>query len=695
MAAKKDSLEDLIQEVTCPLCLDTFEDPRVLPCQHVYCKSCLDLLATRSNGAFLCPECRKGPILASDVAGLSVAFQVNRLKEVVAKMTLEEESKATGSVATDGPMTGEVKQQGSSSTCPYHPSQTRDLYCRQCQQLVCRDCILFGKNHVDHQYDKVEAVTTEFRHDVESQLASLLQKQPAVKQVTVDLQKARKVTEEKREVVSGKISESYDRFLRVVEEKKEHELRRFQNDADSKLLVIADHEAAVLGILSEMKAVTSLVQQEVGCLNDAEFMLRKREMVFKINKLLQRVDKISLEFPSTDLSAQVVNIKSAEASLCLTPYNVVDPFQCHVTEIKKIQVGVVMKAVIWLNDSGGQPCPVQQHVTAELHGPRFGGVIATVVTPQSSSCYQMSCMPTLVTRGHCKLVVKVGSHVIGGRGIEVVIECPPQFLGDPVHFIYIEQPATLKILEEKMFCRVKSAKIMIIDLGNTAAPPTHSAFVPKHKKLTKWSPGEMAIDKELNLLYVGDPYNNMVHKFRLNGDYITSIGEKGSGKGQFNCVNGLCVSGDGTLYVCDSNNHRIQVFDHDLWFVRYIGSYGTAAGQFNWPDTVAFDNSGCLIMTDYNNHRIQRLNSQQGHPIHCFGREGRGPGQLEKPNIILVAGNHFFLTDKHKVSVFNIYGEFVSQFGSMCSTSELDGLAVDKHGFVFVSDRTNNRIVVF
>ena len=643
----------------------------------------------------MCPECRKGPILASEVAGLSVAFQVNRLKEVVAKMTLEEESKAAGSVATDGPMAGEVERQGSSFTCPYHPSQMRDLYCRQCQQLVCRDCILFGNSHVGHQYDKVEAVTTDFRHDVESQLASLLQKQPAIKQTMADVQKARKVTEESRDVVSGKISESYDRFLLVVGEKKEHELRCFQNDADDKLAVMSDREAALIGILSEMKAVKSLVERGVGRLNDAEFMLRKKGMVLKINSMLHRIDSLSTELPSTDLPAQVVSIKSAEASLCLKPYTVVDPFQCHVTEMKQIQVGVVMNAVIRLNDSEGQPCPMQQHVSVELHGPIFGGVTAAVVTPQSSSCYQMSCMPTLVTRGCCKLVVKVGSRVIGGGGIEVFIECPPQLLGDPVHFICIEQPVTLKILEEKMFCRVKSANIIIIDLGNIAAPPTRSAFIPQHKKLEKWSPGEMAIDKEFNILYVGDPYNNMVHKFRLNGDYITSTGEKGSGKGQFDGVNGLCVSGDGSLYVCDSNNHRIQVFDRDLRFIRYIGSYGSAPGQFNWPDNITFDNSGCLIMTDYYNHRIQRLDSQQGHPIHCFGREGRGPGQLEKPNIILVTDNHFFITDRHKVSVFTVSGEFVSQFGSMYSTSELDGLAIDKHGFVFVSDLTNNRIVVF
>ena len=48
MAAKK-TLEDLQQEIMCSLCLDTFEDPRVLPCQHVNCKACLEGLASRGG----------------------------------------------------------------------------------------------------------------------------------------------------------------------------------------------------------------------------------------------------------------------------------------------------------------------------------------------------------------------------------------------------------------------------------------------------------------------------------------------------------------------------------------------------------------------------------------------------------------------------------------------------------------------
>ena len=41
MAAGALSVKDLQSEVTCPLCLDIFADPKRLPCDHVYCRGCL------------------------------------------------------------------------------------------------------------------------------------------------------------------------------------------------------------------------------------------------------------------------------------------------------------------------------------------------------------------------------------------------------------------------------------------------------------------------------------------------------------------------------------------------------------------------------------------------------------------------------------------------------------------------------
>ena len=54
------SLQKLDEELTCPVCTEHFKDPKVLPCLHYYCKTCIaDLIKRAVGGRFNCPECRR------------------------------------------------------------------------------------------------------------------------------------------------------------------------------------------------------------------------------------------------------------------------------------------------------------------------------------------------------------------------------------------------------------------------------------------------------------------------------------------------------------------------------------------------------------------------------------------------------------------------------------------------------------
>lgn len=51
------SIEDILQ---CPICLNRFDDPRALPCQHVFCYSCMKTITTSNKlcSMITCPLCR-------------------------------------------------------------------------------------------------------------------------------------------------------------------------------------------------------------------------------------------------------------------------------------------------------------------------------------------------------------------------------------------------------------------------------------------------------------------------------------------------------------------------------------------------------------------------------------------------------------------------------------------------------------
>lgn len=58
-SAQSERSSVLQEELTCPVCLDLYRDPHLLPCGHNFCKTCLDRLKRQADrGRFRCPECR-------------------------------------------------------------------------------------------------------------------------------------------------------------------------------------------------------------------------------------------------------------------------------------------------------------------------------------------------------------------------------------------------------------------------------------------------------------------------------------------------------------------------------------------------------------------------------------------------------------------------------------------------------------
>ena len=85
-------------------------------------------------------------------------------------------------------------------------------------------------------------------------------------------------------------------------------------------------------------------------------------------------------------------------------------------------------------------------------------------------------------------------------------------------------------------------------------------------------PTDVAFDTQGNI-FVADGYNNSrVAKFTKDGDFVKSIGSRGTAPGQFNTPHTIASDAKGNIYVGDRGNSRIQVFDPDLNPVRMISN---------------------------------------------------------------------------------------------------------------------------
>ena len=55
MSSKKQKEEDIGELAVCPICMEYFVDPRILPCSHTYCHRCIHKMAASNRGEFECP----------------------------------------------------------------------------------------------------------------------------------------------------------------------------------------------------------------------------------------------------------------------------------------------------------------------------------------------------------------------------------------------------------------------------------------------------------------------------------------------------------------------------------------------------------------------------------------------------------------------------------------------------------------
>jgi hypothetical protein len=110
---------------------------------------------------------------------------------------------------------------------------------------------------------------------------------------------------------------------------------------------------------------------------------------------------------------------------------------------------------------------------------------------------------------------------------------------------------------------------------------------------------------------VSDSGNHRIRRYTIDGTFISSFGEYGSGLGQFDTPKGIAYDQSGNLYIVDSGNDRIVFADSSGKIVGTSGSSGSAFGHFQGPVGLAVGRRG-IYVADAGNDRVQTFNPVHG-----------------------------------------------------------------------------------
>ena len=212
--------------------------------------------------------------------------------------------------------------------------------------------------------------------------------------------------------------------------------------------------------------------------------------------------------------------------------------------------------------------------------------------------------------------------------------------------------------------------------------------------------GGIAVNDETQHVYVADQLSNCVKKFKLDGQFVTQIGHKGTGDGEFRSPCGLLVSGTESLFVCDTNNHRIQVFHHNDKFAYAFGQRGPNPGCFEKPEALAMNSTeDKLYISSENKVQVFTISGQF---LKVFGHFSDASHKLVTPvGVCCTVDGHILISSygTHCVHVLKEDGTYVSVIKGSHQGKERfvfpAGVVVRDNGNIVIASSGNHQLVVF
>ena len=675
----------LKKEAECPLCLETVNNPKTLPCIHSFCLECLDKHANfarrRLQATIKCPVCQTSFQIpeGDSFKNLPASYHLNRLVDVLALKY------------------GGVQAQKCSSC---DENNTASSYCFVCQIFLCTSCFEAHqrlKSTRGHRNVVIEKLNVQ-------DVRELIHRPAMCSQQYHENQPLEFYGEECKVLVCHKCSVGGHNRHTITETQKAAQVQKMQmKDALEKVkaeTVIYENEIrkqtelidkAKNEILSAEKKMTDAVEERIRELREHERVMKaKFAEIYKVQQKHHATQLENFELVLTQLqsciergentlernvSAEILQTNQIIVGRCEELLNVTkpdiykpphvhyiienqlnpgfdrivvsntDPFLslAEVDNQELVREKTVANFIIVTRDSGGKQCYHEDdQVKVNIITPA-GDQLETEIKDTKDGKYTATYTPQCVGQHRVEIQVN-GQPLTGSPWVVQVIPHQYQFAFQ---------------------------------------------FGSEGKEQGQFKcPWDIAVNDKTRTLAVADFNNERVQMFGFDGNFLREIAlEAGTSSVAFTESGDLLSSVDN-----DDNKITLYLYTEGGQFIRYISDE-----HVKTPWYVSVGSDGRIITCDYDDKTIKVLSPDGKDILQSFS----APGCDAEPWFVVYQQDKFFVSypEANRVMVFNIAGEYLYDIGTEGTGdgqfSGPTGLAIDKFDRLIVCDAGNRRLQLF
>ncbi|XP_035665472.1 tripartite motif-containing protein 3-like [Branchiostoma floridae] len=648
--------------LVCQICLEDFRQPKVLPCLHTFCQSCLErLLASQRVVQLSCPTCRQDvPLPENGVQGLKSNFLVGKLHDILRQqpqgngqtsdpgtvvvpcMTCERDNPAefycvectdylcqmcnethrrlkvskSHKVLTiqdiqSGKFVAELRSR-ETSKCEDH-NELHKFYCDTCHRAICLHCVVTA--HKDHQYVEIEKAAERERAEIKAKLSSVKNTADLHEKWIEELQSVKNDWPLQVQRTEEQIEKQAEAIIEAVQKVKSEKISqlRAMNAAREKQM-----EAAMEAAEMDLASAKSCVQFTDNVLeygSPAEVMSVAGELTARMEqtadeKIAKRADltkgltNLIFDLPycnlERDVSKLIGGIKETRVPLTST----LSPVQINIKICTRRGSPTLLKTVGQKGSGDGQfNCPTSVAVTTD------GDIVASDFNNSRLQFFDndgsFKRKVELDFKSECVTALTNGDLLVTGDG----------------HNIHV--------LDKQ------ERESRVIQVTGAAEKDKNTEGI--------------AFDS-LGRIVVTIGYQVLVLSF--SGDNILKFGDKGQGQQKLSSCLRVTVNSSNQIIISDCGNHNLKIFDPTGRHLFTCGSYGTGPGQLSGPYCIITDSEDNIVVAEYWNHRVSMFSEDGTFIRHVLTREEHG---LYYPlGLTLTPDGHLVVSDNHSMKIFKV-----------------------------------------